>query len=370
MAGVTLNAGSCVRAASKASICTKCEVICPTDAIRITDMLPSINLSECVGCGGCVGVCPTEALKLDDFSATEFFFEFAADEENLLSCRKNLPCISVLNVEHLISIASLKGEVVLDMAHCAGCVIASACEPQIRANAEEAEYVLEAMESDGSITLKDVGYAEEVKDSKEQSDRRGFFRTLNLKNAVKAKTEFERQVEVATDERLQHTLDNEDIANMRNKRVSDKRKLLFTALKRVKKPSAYQIVDGNELSFTSQKLLDINSCTACQMCYRVCPTGALSSDMKNSKIDFDPLMCVKCHLCHDVCEPNCLTLSPSYNLKEFFEPEIQRLATFNIRQCHECGTPFASMHGEKLCYRCKIEEQESRDLWGIGEEYE
>lgn len=370
MAGVTLNAGSCVRASSKESSCTHCEVICPTGAIKITEMLPSINLSECVGCGGCVGICPTEALKLDDFNTTEFFFNFAAESENFLSCRKNLPCISVLNVEHLIAFASLKGDVVLDMGHCSGCAIASTCEPQIRINAEEANYLLEAIEAKGRIDLQNIAYLAEPSEEGEESDRRDFFRTLTLKNAVQAKHEFDREVEVATDELLHHTLDYSDIVQMRQKTIVDKRKLLFTALKRVKKPSIYHIVDASGLSFTSQKLLDIDSCTACQMCYRVCPTGALSSDIKNSKIDFDPLMCVKCHLCHDVCEPNCLTLSPSYNLKEFFEPQVQRLATFNIRQCHECGTPFASFHGEKLCYRCKAEEEEARELWGIGEEDE
>ncbi len=368
MAGITLNAGSCVRAASKESTCTLCEVICPTEAIKITEMLPSINLSECVGCGGCVGVCPTEALKLDEFSVTEFFFEFAAEEENLLSCRKNLPCISVLNVEHLIALASLKGELLLDMGHCSGCAVASTCEPQIRANAEEADYLLEAMEIDGSVTLKDIRYEEDASQNEQKSGRRGFFGAFTLKNAVKVKSDFEREVEVATDERLEHTLGSEDIQKMRNKGISDKRKLLFTALKRVEKPSTYHVVDANELSFTSQKLLDADSCTACQMCYRVCPTGALSSDMKNSKIDFDPLMCVKCHLCHDVCEPECLTLSDSYSIKEFFEPVIQRLATFKIRQCDECGTPYAALKGKRLCYRCEIEEQEARDLWGIVDE--
>lgn len=369
MAGVTLNAASCVRAASKASVCTHCEVICPTGAINITEMLPSINQSACVGCGGCVGVCPTEALSLDGFSATAFFFEFASQEESLLSCRKDLPCISVLNVEHLIALASLKGEIVLDMGHCEGCEIASTCEPQIRSNAEEADYLLEAIQSGARVSMQDIAYEKSEHDAASSGDRREFLSSMNIKNAIKAKSDFEREVEVTTDERVHHTLDDADIVQMRTKKLSDKRKLLFTALKRVEVPSEFHVIEADALSFTSQKLLDQERCTACQMCYRVCPTGALSSDMKNSKIDFDAMMCVKCHLCHDVCEPDCLTLSPSYNVKELFKPQLQRLATFKIRRCDECGTPFASMHGEKLCYRCNIEEQEARDLWGITDEY-
>jgi Fe-S-cluster-containing hydrogenase component 2 len=104
------------------------------------------------------------------------------------------------------------------------------------------------------------------------------------------------------------------------------------------------------------------------MCYRICPTGALSSDIRNSKIDFDPFMCVKCHLCHDVCEPDSLTLSSSYNLKELFEPSVQRLVSFNVRSCNECGGFFTSLHGKKICRRCELEDEEAREIWGIRDE--
>ncbi len=330
MAGIVLDAGKCVRALSKFSECTRCADICPTDALQIMGMLPSINFSECVGCGGCVGVCPSEALKLDDFDSTNFFFEFVSEPVNLISCRKNVPCISVLNVEHIISLAALKGALVFDMGHCGECEIASSCQPQIEANAEEANYLLEAMENEARVTLANIAYERSEKEESE-TDRRDFFRNLSLKNVMKTKLDFDREVETATDERLEHTLDSADIAKIRQKRLTDKRKLFFTALKRVEKPSTYHIIDATEVTFTSQKLLDIDSCTACQMCYRVCPTGALSSDAKNSKIDFDPFLCIKCQLCHDVCEPGCLTLSPSYNLKEMFEPEVQNLVTFKVK---------------------------------------
>jgi len=119
------------------------------------------------------------------------------------------------------------------------------------------------------------------------------------------------------------------------------------------------------LTFTSQKLLDEESCTACQMCYRVCPTGALTSDIKNSKIDFDPFLCIKCNICHDVCEPKAITLSSSYNVKEFFEPVVQNLISFKVRRCDECNIIFSTNSNEKMCYRCKAEDEEARELWGI-----
>ncbi|MDX1295641.1 MAG: 4Fe-4S binding protein [Sulfurimonadaceae bacterium] len=367
MAGITLDAATCVRAVSKFSTCNRCDAICPTEAIKVGEGLPSVNLGDCVGCGGCVGVCPSEAVKLDDFNSTEFFFSFMDEKENLVSCRKNVPCISVLNVEHVIAMATLKNGIVFDMGHCEGCDIAHKCRPQIEELAEETNYILGAMEHEAEVALENVEF--EPKEEKEEGERRSFFRAFNLKNALKSKKDFERKVETSTDERLEHEVQNTHVARIRNKELGDKRKILFTALKRVEKPSVYHVIDANEVSFTSQKLLDEESCTACQMCYRICPTGALSSNAKNSKIDFDPFLCIKCQLCHDVCEPDSITLSPSYNMKEFFEPTVQNLVTFKVRNCNECGTPYAVIGGSPLCHRCRIEEEEARELWGIEEDY-
>lgn len=367
MSLIHLDASKCIRSLSKESECNKCETICPTDAIVVGDnILPAINFSSCVGCGACHAICPNEALGLDNFNATDFFFDFMEEEGNLLSCRKNLPCLAALGVEHILSLAILKKELVLDMGHCATCEIALKCKPQIEQNHEEAMYLIEAMENNAEIKLENVCYEE---GTKEESKRRDFLRSINLKTFAKTKLDFEQEVQKATDELVEHSLEKSDIALLRQKRIPEKRKILFTAIKRVERPSTYHVVDANELSFTSQKLMDQESCTACQICYRVCPTGALSSDAKNSKIDFDPFLCIKCSICHDVCQSDAITLSSGYNIKQFFEPEVQNLISFDLRHCDECNVVFSTNQDEKLCYRCKIEEEEARELWGIDEEF-
>ncbi|WP_295020767.1 4Fe-4S binding protein [Sulfurimonas sp.] len=362
---IQLSASRCVRLLSKESECNRCELICPTEAIVVgTNPLPSINFYSCVECGACDAVCPSEALSLDNFSQTEFFFSYIEDEQNIISCRKNVPCIAALNIENIISMAVLKKEMIFDMGYCDECDIAHKCKPQILKNYEEASYILEAMESDAVIKLEDVKHKNSV-ETKESPTRRDFFSKATLKGAIKTKIEFEKEIQKATDELVEHTLQKNDIKLLKQKRIPDKRKLFFTAIKRVKKPSQFHVIEADELTFTSMKLLDSESCTACQMCYRVCPTGALTSDLKNSKIDFDPFLCIKCHICHDVCEPNAITLAPSYRVKEFFEPEVVNLIKFRVRRCDECGVSFSTNSVEALCYRCKAEEEEARELWGI-----
>lgn len=363
MAGLTLDPTKCVRALSKFSECTHCVEICPVEIISINNNLPAFNMSQCVGCGGCVSVCPTEAFKLDDFNQTNFFFDFVQSPQNLISCKDNVPCIAALSVEHLTSLSLLKEEVICDIGHCEGCEISLKLKPKIDANIEEANFILEAIESSKRIKSEHIAYEPQSLDKSD--DRRGFFRNINLKNAAKAKHDFERRVEVESDEELRHEVFTEDISRLKEKGVPDKRKILFTALKRAPKPSQYHVIDANELSFTSMKKLDEESCTACQMCYRICPTAALSSDMKNSKIDFDPFLCVKCHLCHDVCEPDSITLAKTFDLKQFFEPEVKQLVKFTIRRCHECDNYFTYRGGEVVCQRCRLEEEEAKELWGI-----
>jgi energy-converting hydrogenase A subunit P len=312
-----------------------------------------------------VGVCPSEALGLDEFNSTNFFFDFVESEENLLSCRKNVPCISALSVEHIISMAVLKKEIVFDMGYCDECEIASTCKKLILQNYEEATYLLEAMENEAEIKLENLCY----EDESEGSDRRDFLNAINLKTVANVKHSFESEVQKASDELVEHTLQKEDIALLKRKVIPDRRKIFFTAIKRVEKPSQFHIVDATEVSFTSQKIMNEEACTACQMCYRVCPTGALSSNVKNSKIDFDPFLCIKCHICHDVCAPDAITLSSSYDVKEFFEPEVQNLVSFKVRRCDECNVIFSTNSGDRLCYRCKIEEEEARELWGITDDF-
>jgi len=361
---LNFNPSQCVRALSVNSICDHCAAVCPTSAITLSGRLPSINQAQCVGCAGCTAFCPTEALHLDDFSSTDFFFSFAAETGNLVSCQKNVPCIAALSSEHLMGLAGLKGGLRLDTGHCDSCDIGTKVLENLYNTVENVNYLLEAVDSSCRVECVDEKYYD-TQNPEEEKDRRDFFRTFHLRGIGKVRNEFEKQVQKTTDEFVEFSLDSSHTHGLRTKKITDRRKLFFTSLKRMQRPETYHVVDAEKIVFTSQKLLDETKCTACEMCYRVCPTGALTSDMRNSKIDFDPFLCVKCHLCHDVCEPDALTLSSSYNLKEWYEPAVQNLMAFSVRRCDECDGLFSSVGGEKICRRCRLEEEEARELWGL-----
>ena len=356
-----LEIASCIRAKSKFSNCTKCIDACP-ESITLVDNLPSFANNTGVEAASCVGVCPTEAFSLSDFSTTEFFFSFLDSKIRLISPKLNVPCLSVFSIEHLIALAlSCDDAITLDMSSYDE---ESILYEQINARIEEANFVLSSfsdkqlisnVESKGSVDIENIENQEE----EEITSRRSFLGNASLKGVVKHKMTFDEAVEA--DELKIFDLDRATIVKIRETNVPDKRKILFTILKQANVPNAFEILAEEDITFTSQKFVD-DSCTNCQICYRICPTGALSSDAKFSIINFDSMLCVKCRLCHEVCEPEAIQLQPGFEIKEFFEPTQRTLATFNIKRCNECGNNFTYTGGEQACPRCLEEEDEAMFL--------
>lgn len=353
------NLAACVRATSKFSECTKCVDACP-ESIQLLDNLPSFANKTGVEAAACIGACPTEAFSLSDFSTTEFFFNFLDSKIRLVSPKINVPCISVLSVEHLISLALASDEIItLDMSSYDE---ESILYEQIEARIEEANFVLSSFSTKQLETnMEKVEKEDKVEnvEDKEVSSRRSFLGNASIKGVVKHRMTFDEAVEA--DELKAFKLDMITIAKIKEKNLPDKRKILFTTLKRAGVPDSFEVLAQEDVSFVSQKYVD-DSCTNCQICYRICPTGALSTDGKFSLIHFDAMLCVKCHLCHDVCEPESIKLQSGFEIKEFFEPTQRTLATFNIKRCNECGNNFTYTGGEQSCPRCMVEEEEAMFL--------
>jgi len=367
MSLLSLDISKCVHTSNKFAICNKCVEVCPVETIKIDAGVVSFTPSECVGCGGCGAVCPTAAYSLDDFSPLNYIFSFLESDRDVLTCNDEaFPCIASLSVEELLSVALISQEqITLDIGPCAECPIAQPNLQIIQDRAEEVNFLLEAMQQEKTLKVEALNFMIEKEESEERLSRRKLLSKEGVKTALSMKQQFENSVEATDEERKTHAVTTEDIAKIKEKNIPQRRSLLLMAMKRAKVPEVFHTIDIEDISFISQKDLDETTCTNCQMCYRICPTGALSSDARNSVINFNPLACVQCHSCHDVCEPDSLTLRSTFALGNFFEPKIETLARFDIKRCDECGNFFAYHGGEQLCNRCKIEEEEARALWGI-----
>jgi Fe-S-cluster-containing hydrogenase component 2 len=357
MQKLNIDLGSCVRVSSKFSECSKCKDICPVEGIVFDENIPLVQ-DSCIDCGGCIGVCPTEAISLSDFDTINFIFDLLKSDEDLISCKSNIPCLGVLSVENLISMAVLgEGKTTLDLGHCESCEIKEPLFQEIKNNIKEANDFLSNLNVDFMI---ESSYDAFIKDEpKESPNRRDFLKKFSLKGAIETHKEFDKELE-KIDKRAD--IDNATTSKMKEKSLPNKRKLLYMALKRFDEIENVKL-PKDTLSFISQKSVDV-SCDNCSFCYRLCPTGALSSDNRGSKIDFDALSCVKCHLCHDVCQSDSIHIE-DFESDLFFHQKVQNLIKFKQIRCEECGMFFSLFDDSTMCKRCTIEEEEAKSLWGI-----
>ena len=338
----------CVNSLSKFGSCEKCISACPTDAIQKVEgnSIPALSQIDCIECGACISTCPTEALIIPKFSPLDFIFKTLENnnsDEVILDCKKNIPCLASLSIEDLVSLVILKKyDIFANFGHCSSCDIFAKVGNQIDSQIQEANFFLKTLNIENQIILQNI------------SDNQSFEKMDFQKRAIFDASIFKRDM---------RSFDSGEIAKAKNKDISNRRKLFLMSIQRVEKENSH-ILHSDDLTFLSQKIVD-KSCTNCQICYRVCPTTALSSDYKNSIINFNSSLCVKCHLCHDVCETSSIQIREDFSIQKFLNRDSETLIEFDIGKCYECDSFYTKKDNYNLCPRCKIEEDEAKELWNI-----
>ncbi len=351
---------TCVRTYYRDSSCTKCADICPIEgAVEIIDDRVNLDESKCVSCGACVGVCPSEAFSLKGFDPKEFFDNMVESGETLISCKSNVPCLSSIDPQYLISLALRKHtDIYLDKGHCEGCFIGSLLKDIIK-NVDEANYILEQLEVPYRIKLEDIKFEpqkEEVKDK----DRRSFLKGFTKKTAGLAFWMLAQNIPQID------ALGNEEEKEYKNiveeKVFPKKRTTLLETLKDSEIELEGKEWEVDKISFTSQKWIETNKCTNCSICTNICPTGAIHTGKDRLQILFKPSDCIKCKICHEVCPEDCLHLAEKLSVEDFVYNTIL-LAEHIMIPCSECMVPFSYKgDGDTVCPRCKQLDDEIREL--------
>ena len=361
MAQLHLDYARCVLTTNRQAECRACADICPTDAIRLDETGLAYAPGLCIGCTGCLGACPTEAFRLGEFSTEAFVSGFVQSETNRISCKGDaIPCLAALAPEYLIGMALEKGgDIVLDTAVCESCDIAEKLLPQITSAMGTANYFLEQTGLDFRIVS---GNFEEEERPKKELSRRELFNRVNLKDGLRAKRAFDAKVGEGDD--TYTTLADADLkgGQLRHKHLPFRRSFFINAIRDL--PEDCLDFEASKLPFISAKRIDKNDCTNCARCYHVCPTGALHGEQMKGVIFFDFLHCVACGSCEAACEPVCLHREENLAAAHFKEPARERLATFFMRQCGDCGMPYIN-DGEPFCPRCREMDDEARELVGF-----
>ena len=309
-------AGRCVHEWLPYSSCSRCVEACPVGAIRL-GKTPEVDPSKCTLCGACMRACPTEALVASPPYSELVERVEVSDGVAVLRCGESINCIAHVD-ESLVAALRARGARRVVAEVCRDCRRGVDVDAEARRLGELGVEVVRRLDAP-------LGDLEPPRTA-----------TLGLLRR------FVRGVRIVK---------REGVALVRG--VPEKRELLLKSLDAVD--------DGFVSRWFVGKAVDYDACEYLGTCAALCPTGALRA--RDGVIDFSPSECVACKVCIEACHLGAIR-NVDVDVGAVRSGSRLVLARFRLRRCRECGTVFASKHGEDLCPSCRRINEELRELFG------
>lgn len=369
-ADVTLDGSHCLHSLDKSSDCAICEKACPVNAISFEAVdgrqVVTHDGETCVKCGLCLRVCPVEAYTGDNGVASLLEFVYRQDNQGIveLACalHPNIEqgpsqvhlvlntgaCLAALGPSAIMALLTLGvAHVVLRVDYCHSCPLAES-RSEIDFMVTQLENLLARHEELGSpVTLLEA-VSDDLPSRKVASikappkSRRDFFRTLTTPEALP-----------------------EEVQLLMLPRVSDagkhppsERLRLIRALKSTPKDWHSSKPLG---TYQTAKISADDKCTACGVCDRACPTGAIrfnEQDGERFTLTFDAGSCTTCGLCITYCEPRALSRDGFPSLYDWMSEEPLILRSGLLKYCSRCGATFAESLAGDLCPLCDFRKKQ------------
>jgi len=271
-----------------------------------------------------------------------------------------LPCLAWLSPPIMLALmAQGLRSLWLDDDSCGTCLLGSVHSSVVKAVAA-ANRLLRLMGHTGTIYL----YTAEVArlnqphqipliDPRQPAySRRDFFGALRRATAEALAT--------LVEETLQPTSTGKPAPYLPRQRV-----LLAAALSRLGQAPEEPVEMGD---IALAEVMVAETCTACGLCAKLCPTGALDfrQDQASYVLDIRPLHCLgqECHICRLICPVQAITLSSQVDLAEMLKGEPRVLRAGVLVPCARCGAPTAQAKNEPVCHLCRLRERLALSIAG------
>jgi ferredoxin len=362
---IEVKAETCKREWFRQSNCQLCSEICPEHAITFMSG-PNIN-GDCSSCGLCINICPTETFQYN-WDMPQYFHDQMqhiykasgrqADDCLEVHCQQAqagseqslvINCLGNIN-ENLILASALIGFKGLELSsgHCEQCHLAAGkalCESAM----QKARALIAAVKKDPF--LLQLNERQKGSNTEEKLSRRSFF--TRIKKNIRQKTLPADYVKQHPLHELLKSASTEQTSNTKNidKHRSEKRDTLIRILK---EHNLNQTNKTLHLSHWKKMQVEQEKCVACAICVNVCPTGALTKEIKDNKLYryYSSATCNNCGVCEEACPHKIIHFVEHYKLDDIIEEQVQLVAQVELTSCFICGETIPVSEG-KICTTCE-----------------
>jgi formate hydrogenlyase subunit 6/NADH:ubiquinone oxidoreductase subunit I len=354
---------NCVRYRFRYSECRRCLDACPHDAVALSDEGIRIALERCQNCGLCTSACRTGALVPGNLPRVALLKQAIKQTQFSFACAPSgaagdatVPCLGAIDAAMLAYLAKRGIEVQLRGSHhCAACPHGAKGAAQLALNLEGAEALKQAAPGESWISASLVqpeGGRVTKPAATFQPARRQLFRRL----VGRGVDEVARSAVPVLDQPVP-----EKAVRAGPHALTEMRELLQIVCK-PKTGGEFVVRPHPALPMMGLRLAP--GCTACEACFRACPTGALEIAESDTAwaLTFEADRCVACEVCVEVCQPGVLRAAPELDAAPERGPvTLHRLGK---QRCTRCDRAFVSPEPRETCAVCADDEEAFNAIFG------
>ncbi len=365
---ILIEDSACLNQRHRQAGCALCVQACPSHAIQVPDTAPVLDAERCVGCGACLPACPTGVFS-QHILPEEMLLQAAArtanDERLAVACPvhpdpagsrtpadrvfRHSRCLASMAVDYLLALSrDGRRDVWLDDSPCEVCPIGQA-HGLVLASVQAGNTLLQACDrparirtvtQDGGLLRPGTARRPVTQAVPQSLARRDVFAM------------FKRLAERSVDQpaaRLQP-------ARQRlPQRVPLARQRLLHHIQ-VWNPAPNTTFPVDRTPFAAVQV-DGDVCSACGLCARFCPTGALYMDSTADRfaLNFRPDLCIDCGVCAVACPEQAVSFGEHLPVAAVTRGDHLSLAGGTMTTCVSCSAPTAKRPQEhrSLCYSCR-----------------
>ena len=304
--------------------CTKCQAVCPQNAIEINPQTGSVTLSSaCTHCGLCIIECPAQAIYWHNLmryplKINEGKIEIFCTE---IKCDGYASCLANLN-EYELSYLALKAEVIL----CIDQAVCMQCNPTIAPHIHKV--VDRVNQFLANLDVRPITFSVQQKKIAEQINRRELFSFVftKLKQSIS-------EVLPAVE------------------KTSEYRSLLVNELQQ-----RFAEAKGTVAPLFSGAKGLVN-CTLCGTCVRACRNKALhiaiDQEQNHGELQHDQTVCTGCGICSILCMEKAIEISTeSSSLESIGKNKPTLVSKRSLSICKTCGTVIIE-DTQMFCQDCR-----------------